>query len=82
MSFTSGSIEELNLLLQFDNTTLEHGIKVHSSARQEVIGACRNLFDKGLVSQTDGGYLTDAGVEAAAHVQILGGLLGEGKRPK
>jgi uncharacterized protein (TIGR02647 family) len=77
LSFTSGSIEELNLLLQFDNTTLEHGIKVHSSARQEVISACRNLFDKGLVSQPDGGYLTDAGIEALAHVQILAGLLGK-----
>jgi uncharacterized protein (TIGR02647 family) len=76
LSFTSGAIEELNLLLQFDNTTLEHGIKVHSSARQEVIGACRSLFDKGLVSQPDGGYLTDAGIEALAHVQILAGLLG------
>lgn len=77
MAFTSGSIEEINLLLQFDNTTLEHGIKVHSSARQEVISACQGLFDKGLVSQPDGGYLTDAGIEALAHVQILAGLLGE-----
>jgi len=77
LSFTSGSTEELNLLLQFDNTTLEHGIKVHSCARQEVICACRNLFDKGLVSQPDGGYLTDAGIEALAHVQVLAGLLGE-----
>ncbi|HDY82072.1 MAG: TIGR02647 family protein [Gammaproteobacteria bacterium] len=77
MPFTPGAIEELNLLLQFDNTTLEHGIKVHSSARQAVISACRNLFDKGLVSQSDGGYLTDAGIEALAHVQVLAGLLGE-----
>jgi uncharacterized protein (TIGR02647 family) len=79
LSFTSGSTEELNLLLQFDNTTLEHGIKVHSSARQEVISACRNLFDKGLVSRHDGGYLTDAGIEALAHVQVLAGLLGANK---
>jgi uncharacterized protein (TIGR02647 family) len=75
LPFTSGSIEELNLLLQFDNTTLEHGIKVHSSARQEVISACQSLFDKDLVSQPDGGYLTDAGIEALAHVQVLAGLL-------
>jgi hypothetical protein len=32
-----------------------------------------------LVSQRDGGYLTDAGVEALAHVQVLAGLLGDKK---
>ena len=77
MSFSSSSMEELNLLLQFDSSTLDRGIKVHSNARQEVIAACRNLFDRGLVSQADGGYLTDAGIEALAHAQILAGLLNE-----
>jgi len=28
-----------------------------------------------LVTRQDGGYLTDAGVEALAHVQTLAGLL-------
>lgn len=77
MPFTASTTEEINLLLQFDNTTLDKGIKVHSSARPEVISACQNLFDKGLVSQRDGGYLTDAGVEALTHVQVLAGLLGD-----
>ena len=76
MIFTPSTIEELNLLLQFDNTSLDSGIKVHSSARQEVVDACRRLFDKGLVSQSDGGYLTDAGFEALGHVQAVAGLLG------
>ena len=69
-------MEQLNLLLQFDSATLERGIKVHSNARPEVIAACRGLFDKGMVDQPDGGYLTDAGVEALAHVQLLAGLFG------
>jgi uncharacterized protein (TIGR02647 family) len=77
MSFTSQSIEQLNLLLQFDSGSLERGIKVHSSARTEVIAACRALYDLGLVSQADGGYLTDAGIEALAHAQALAGILGE-----
>ena len=76
MSFSPESMEQLNLLLQFDSSSLEHGIKVHSSARPEVIAACQALFDKGMVSQRDGGYLTDAGVEALAHVQHLAGLFG------
>ncbi|MEH6635926.1 MAG: TIGR02647 family protein [Halioglobus sp.] len=76
MPFNANTIEELNLLLQFDSATLSSGIKVHSSARTAVIEACGNLFAKGLISQHDGGYLTDAGVEALAHVQVLAGLLG------
>ena len=72
---TTGTIEGLNLLLQFDSSTLDRGIKVHSNARGEVIAACQALFDRGLVSQPDGGYLTDAGVEALAHAQSLAGLL-------
>ncbi len=75
MSFTPGTMEELNLLLQFDSASLDRGIKVHSNARREVIAACRALFDRGLVTQPDGGYLTDAGVEALAHAQSLAGLL-------
>jgi uncharacterized protein (TIGR02647 family) len=77
LSFATGNIEELNLLLQFDSANLERGIKVHSNARQEVIAACKHLFDRGLVSQPDGGYLTGAGIEARVHVQTLAGLLNE-----
>jgi len=80
LSFAASNIEELNLLLQFDSSTLERGIKVHSSARPEVIAACQHLFGKGLISQADGGYLTDAGVEALAHAQTLAGLLND-KQP-
>ena len=75
MAFNAGTMEELNLLLQFDSASLGNGIKVHSSARPEIIAACQRLFDKGLVTQGDGGYLTDAGIEALTHVQMLSGLL-------
>lgn len=75
MSFAAENLEELNLLLQFDSSTLERGIKVHSNARPEVIAACKQLFERGLVDQPDGGYLTDAGIEALAHAQTLAGLL-------
>lgn len=78
MTFDASTIEQLNLLLQFDSDTLNSGIKVHSSARSEVVSACRTLFEKGLISQTDGGYLTDAGVEALGHAQTLAGLLDAG----
>lgn len=76
MSFTASTLEELKLLLQFDSTSLDHGIKVHSNARAEVISACEHLYDRGLISRRDGGYLTDAGIEALEHAQSLAGLLG------
>lgn len=75
MPYNSSNMEELNLLLQFDNASLNTGIKVHSSARPEVISACERLHDKQLITQRDGGYLTDAGIEAASHAQVLAGLL-------
>lgn len=75
MSFTAENLEELNLLLKFNNATHDSGLKVHSSARPEVIQACQSLFSKGLVTLIDGGYLTDAGIEALVHVQMVKGLL-------
>lgn len=75
MPFNADAMEELNLLLQFDSGSLGNGIKVHSSARREVITACGQLFAKRLITQVDGGYLTDAGVEALAHAESLAGLL-------
>jgi uncharacterized protein (TIGR02647 family) len=74
---TSTTLEELNLLLQFPVAAASSGIKVHSTTRPEVIAACQNLFDKGLVDRPDGGYLTDAGIEAQGHAQALAGLLAE-----
>lgn len=75
MIFDHDSFEELNLLLQFNDATHDSGIKVHSHARPEVIQACRNLYANSLVDQPDGGYLTDAGIEALGHAQALAGLL-------
>ena len=64
-------VEELNILARFNLDTMQEGIKVHSSAEAGVIAATERLFDKGLISQADGGYLTDLGRTAAEHVQDL-----------
>jgi hypothetical protein len=34
-----------------------------------------SLFGRGLVTLNDGGYLTDAGIEALVHVQVAKSLL-------
>ncbi|MFV8816579.1 TIGR02647 family protein [Haliea sp. E17] len=75
MLFAPDAIEELNFLLQFDNSSMRNGLKVHSTAREEVVTACRSLYAKGLVSQPDGGYLTDEGIEALTHAQVLAGMM-------
>ena len=80
MSFNSNTVEELNLLMQFDSPTSSKGIKVHSAARPEAIAACERLYKKGLVNLSDGGYLTDAGIETLVHLQALAGLLGMERR--
>ncbi|WP_220720495.1 TIGR02647 family protein [Agarivorans litoreus] len=71
MKFTPNTIDELNLLLQFDMSSLQTGIKVHHDAAPEVIAAAQSLFDKGLSTLPDGGYLTDLGIEVAEHAQRL-----------
>ena len=71
MKYQQDMLDELNLLLNFNLETTLEGIKIHSTAKPEVISAAHRLFDKGMVTQTDGGYLTDLGHEAAEHAQSL-----------
>ncbi|MGR8935457.1 MAG: TIGR02647 family protein [Gammaproteobacteria bacterium] len=75
MRYTPELAEELNVLLRFNLTTTQEGLKVHHTAAAEVIEAARRLHDKGLVTQVDGGYLTDLGREAAQHAQDLLSIL-------
>ncbi len=75
MRYTPDLMEELNFLLRYNLSSLQEGLKVHHTAAPEVIDATRRLHAKGLVTQEDGGYLTDLGVEAAEHAQHLLGIL-------
>lgn len=71
MSFNTDMIEELNLILKFPNKSLMQGLKVHKEADEAVIAAAKRLYDKGIVQQPDGGYLTDLGHDLVEHAQIL-----------
>ena len=70
MHYNSEQTAELNILVQYSLDS-NQGIKVHSTASEEKIAAVERLFDKGLVTQVDGGYLTDIGKKAAEHAQAL-----------
>lgn len=62
-------IDQIEVLLQFDPSNNLQGIKIHhSTARDGLAEAAQKLFDNGLISQPDGGYLTDLGHEASEHL--------------
>jgi uncharacterized protein (TIGR02647 family) len=71
MPFSTDILEEVNILARYNLHSNQEGIKVHTSADQNTIAATQRLFDKGLISQTDGGYLTSLGTTAAEHTQNL-----------
>lgn len=75
MPYTPDLIQELNTLLRFDLETNQQGIKIHKTADAQVIAATQRLHAKGLITQADGGYLTELGKNAAEHAQTLLSIL-------
>lgn len=75
MAIKQQLVDEIEVLLRYNLDTTLEGIKVHHTARQELIDATKRLYEKGLVTQEDGGYLTDLGHEAAEHTQAALNLL-------
>ena len=75
MLFDTALTAEINLLTQFNLKNEQDGIKVHNNADSEIISAAERLHNKGLITQVDGGYLTDLGRRAAVHSQALTSIL-------
>jgi len=71
MYYTPENLAEIALLMLYDLTTGQEGLKIHKSAESDKISAAHSLFEKGFITQTDGGYLTSLGREAAEHAQFL-----------
>lgn len=71
MRYTEEQMAEMDILIRYNLQSTQQGIKVHSRANTEQIAAVQRLYDKGLVSAIDGGYLTDLGRKAAEHAQAL-----------
>ena len=78
MSYSPELIAELEVLMLFDLSSTQEGIKVHKSAEPEIIAAAERLHEKGFLTQADGGYLTSLGTEAAEHTQNIHTLLTSG----
>ncbi|MGB2079755.1 MAG: TIGR02647 family protein, partial [Vibrio sp.] len=71
MKFTPEHLAQLNLLLQFDPSSTQTGIKVHQDAAPELKQAAQDLFDLNLCTLPDGGYLTDEGLVLSEHALKL-----------
>ncbi len=66
---TPNLVSELNFLARYDLDTQQEGFKIHHEADPALKEAVQRLFDKNLVTQADGGYLTALGREVAEHIQ-------------
>lgn len=75
MPYTQDIVDELNILVRYNLNTTQEGIKVHKTAAPEIIASTKRLYDKGLITQEDGGYLTSLGHEAAEQAQAVLNLL-------
>jgi len=76
MPYSPEQIHELDVLIRYNLDSAFQGIKVHKNANPEVIEAVKRLHEKGLITQVDGGYLTDLGKKAAEYAQTLLLMLG------
>ncbi|MGZ4958051.1 MAG: TIGR02647 family protein [Methylomonas sp.] len=71
MQLTDELVAEIKFLSLFNLSSHQEGVKVHHNADPDMIGAAKRLFEKKLITQVDGGYLTDLGVEAAEQAQRM-----------
>lgn len=75
MAYTAALLDELNILRLYSLESMQEGIKIHTSAGPATVAAAQRLFDKGMITLHDGGYLTHRGLEAAQHAHTLLNLL-------
>jgi len=80
MSYTPELVAELEILALFNLDSSQEGLKVHQTAAPTAIAAAKRLFDKELITQPDGGYLTSLGRDAAQHTQNLLTILNTTKK--
>jgi uncharacterized protein (TIGR02647 family) len=50
---------------------LMQGLKIHHDAEPSAVAAAKRLFDKGIVTLPDGGYLTDLGHDLFEHALVV-----------
>ncbi|MFT5210394.1 MAG: hypothetical protein ACI9CE_002119 [Flavobacterium sp.] len=71
MKLNTEFIAEFELLNLFELSSGQQGLKLHHDASDDRLNAGKSLYEKKLITQIDGGYLTPLGVQAAEHAQSL-----------
>jgi len=71
MTYTQENLAELNVLMLYNPATRLEGIKIHKTADASVISAAQRLFERGFITNVDGGYLTELGGQAVDYAQSL-----------
>ncbi len=71
MSINQSVMADLDLLLKFPTSSAMQGLKIHHDAPESVRDAAKRLFEKGVIDQIDGGYLTELGHELQNHALQL-----------
>ncbi len=64
-------VNELKILACFDPANMSLGIKLRSDMSEALCQAAERLHNQGLISATDGGYLTPFGMTMLEHLQHL-----------
>ena len=64
-------IEKLKILACFEPQNLSQGIKLRSDMDDNTRQAAAFLYQQGLISEVDGGYLTPFGIMMVEHLQHL-----------
>jgi uncharacterized protein (TIGR02647 family) len=67
-NYPDALFEEMKLLAKFPEESHLEGIKIHHNASPTLIDSAKSLYDKGLITRPDGGYLTDSGLETVDHL--------------
>ena len=67
-------VDELSLLRRFSMGG-PVAMDVHDNPDPAVVAAAERMHEKGLITQPDGGALTDSGQEAVEHMERLFNLL-------
>ncbi|MFT5321745.1 MAG: hypothetical protein ACI934_001903 [Pseudohongiellaceae bacterium] len=75
MSLNPQLLQEIELLIMFDARNPLEGIKVHHEADPGKIDAAKRLHELGIITLSDGGYLTPRGQEAIEHAEALINIL-------
>ena len=70
-NYPDALFEEMKLLAKFPEKSQLEGIKIRHDANSGMIDAANSLFNKGLITQPDGGYLTDSGLETVNHLHHI-----------